>query len=296
MKKILILFILIGVIGVCSLVLSSFFGNPISKYIAKKTISNYMLKTYPNKEFEIEKITYNFKTGGYSGKINFKQENINFFITTKNSCIRYDQYQHEYTRDKEIENKLAKQIEQKLLPIIQNRVPEVRNIHAEMYVKKYSNETNYSTELDEELKIFLVMKEKTDNKISKKEFLEKALKAKDIILKNGYKMGYYNCYYIFRNKGDGFELGLYKNEFNLHNNELLNSGNLKDYEYINKKNIVSKGESKYNIPNELKNELKEIAAQYIFSEYKGDISALLTITKEEANKSYCNSKCSDSFK
>lgn len=40
-------------------------GNPISKWLSKRTAEKYIADTYPNTDFEVESVSYSFKTGGY---------------------------------------------------------------------------------------------------------------------------------------------------------------------------------------------------------------------------------------
>ncbi len=47
----------------------SFLGNPVSGYLAKAAIHKYVAQHYPEREFEIGEIKYNFKFDVYSAKV-----------------------------------------------------------------------------------------------------------------------------------------------------------------------------------------------------------------------------------
>lgn len=55
------------IVFVCSAVwfLCAFFGNPISSSLAKSTAKNYLKDNYPESDFEITKVSYDMKSGGY---------------------------------------------------------------------------------------------------------------------------------------------------------------------------------------------------------------------------------------
>lgn len=44
-------------------------GNPVSKYLATKSANEYLEKTYSDKDFVIEEVNYDFKTGGYYARV-----------------------------------------------------------------------------------------------------------------------------------------------------------------------------------------------------------------------------------
>ncbi len=44
-------------------------GNPVSKYLTTKSANEYLEKTYSDKDFVIEEVNYDFKTGGYYARV-----------------------------------------------------------------------------------------------------------------------------------------------------------------------------------------------------------------------------------
>jgi hypothetical protein len=49
--------------------LCAFFGNPISSALAKSTAKRHLEENYSGTDFEIERIGYDLKTGGYYAKV-----------------------------------------------------------------------------------------------------------------------------------------------------------------------------------------------------------------------------------
>ena len=59
---------IILIIGV-GLFANSLVGNPVSKYLATKTAKEHLAENYSDKDFIIEEVNYNFKTGGYYARV-----------------------------------------------------------------------------------------------------------------------------------------------------------------------------------------------------------------------------------
>lgn len=57
-----------ALIGVLLIFTNAFVGNPISAMIANRAIEKYVDKYYPYLDLEVEKVTYNFKTGSYMAR------------------------------------------------------------------------------------------------------------------------------------------------------------------------------------------------------------------------------------
>lgn len=47
----------------------SLVGNPVSKFLATKSANEYLEKNFSDKDFQIEEVTYDFKTGGYYARV-----------------------------------------------------------------------------------------------------------------------------------------------------------------------------------------------------------------------------------
>lgn len=61
-----VLLLLLLVVG---WIVNGFFGNPFSKMLVKHSVNNYLAENYADRDFEIDEVLYNFKTGEYDAKI-----------------------------------------------------------------------------------------------------------------------------------------------------------------------------------------------------------------------------------
>ena len=67
--KVLALVVAIALIIGIGVFANSLVGNPVSKYLATKSANEYIEKTYADKDFIIEEVNYDFKTGGYYARV-----------------------------------------------------------------------------------------------------------------------------------------------------------------------------------------------------------------------------------
>lgn len=67
--KITALVLAIVLIAGVALFANSFVGNPISKYLVTKSAEEHLEKNYSDKDFKIEEVNYDFKTGGYYARV-----------------------------------------------------------------------------------------------------------------------------------------------------------------------------------------------------------------------------------
>ncbi len=67
--KVLALVVAIALIICIGVFANSLVGNPVSKYLATKSANEYIEKTYSDKDFIIEEVNYDFKTGGYYARV-----------------------------------------------------------------------------------------------------------------------------------------------------------------------------------------------------------------------------------
>lgn len=68
LKVLALVLAIVLIIGV-GLFANALVGNPVSKYLATKSANEYIEKTYSDKDFVIEEVTYDFKTGGYYARV-----------------------------------------------------------------------------------------------------------------------------------------------------------------------------------------------------------------------------------
>ncbi len=64
LKTFVVIIIIALVVGVC-IIANAFIGNPISKHLATNTAEKHLEEKYRDRDFEIEKVVYNFKDGYY---------------------------------------------------------------------------------------------------------------------------------------------------------------------------------------------------------------------------------------
>ena len=64
LKTVAVIISIVLVVGVC-VIANAFVGNPISKHIATNTAEKHLEEKYTDRDFEIEKVVYNFKDGYY---------------------------------------------------------------------------------------------------------------------------------------------------------------------------------------------------------------------------------------
>lgn len=231
------LIVLVPIIVVFFWFYSSFNGNPYMRMMAQSKINQYLEENYPGKEFVLENINFDFKSGMYSATIVSKNDKDIFFtVLADGKMVKYDEYKFKYLEDKEIEKKFIEQIKGMLFSLIKNEIKELERINVEMYIPKgkYSKETNYSKAVDEELKIFIYLHSPNTPKLSQDQFLKNAIRAKELILKNDYRVEYFSCYYMFKQRGDGYSIELYKDELHESYEEIMNTNRVVDYEKLNK--------------------------------------------------------------
>jgi len=83
-SKIILVFLSIVLVIFIGFIYNSFNGNPINKYIATKKVESYLAMNYPEEEFKIEKVYYNFKLGHYLAKVySPRNVNIQFLVSPR---------------------------------------------------------------------------------------------------------------------------------------------------------------------------------------------------------------------
>lgn len=67
--KIIALILAVALIGGIAFFANALVGNPLSKYLANRSAEKYISEVYPEKDFMVREIFYDFKTGNYYAKI-----------------------------------------------------------------------------------------------------------------------------------------------------------------------------------------------------------------------------------
>lgn len=68
LKALALILAVILIIGV-GLFANSLVGNPVSKFLATKGSEEHLAKNYSDKDFVVEEVNYDFKTGGYYARV-----------------------------------------------------------------------------------------------------------------------------------------------------------------------------------------------------------------------------------
>lgn len=105
MRKKRIIISVAVILAICISVVTGFllnevFGNPVSKYLVKRSVSEYLEENYSDSDFVIEKVGYDFKNMEYYARItSLTNQDEFFYITTdstgQNIDDNYDLYYDE---------------------------------------------------------------------------------------------------------------------------------------------------------------------------------------------------------
>ena len=68
LKVLALILAIVLIIGI-GLFANALVGNPVSKFLATKSANEYIKTTYSDKDFQIEEVNYDFKTGGYYARV-----------------------------------------------------------------------------------------------------------------------------------------------------------------------------------------------------------------------------------
>ena len=218
-KKVISIIVAILLAALGLFIYSGFFGNPVSYIKSKVAIENYINKHYKN-ILRIEKISYNWKMGGYSASV-VDTKNSSYSASIEYASTGYiSDYYHFYTMTnmtEEIKNNLDYMIEQ---------FSEIENEDMQTYVQieipkfKYRIFDKYSKKEPIELEIWLnkginkfegdkATSLKTDDLYKdKEEFSEDAYKIIKVLQDTGYKYKSINIYSYLENGNDRYNLEL----------------------------------------------------------------------------------------
>lgn len=168
-KKIMLL-VLIVLISVIVILYNLFNGNFIGRAITKSRITKYIEKTYPNKDFEVYDVFFDFKFGRYSAKVQSKEEGLDFCIEDWKNGRVYDEYKESsYLEDLDLERRFSKtvseELERELKDILSLDInnPKGDFLFVDIIVKqgKYRDRTiKYNKDMDDFMSIEISVKDK----------------------------------------------------------------------------------------------------------------------------------------
>lgn len=257
-KKIIYIIVLVIIVGALFTVYNAFNGNPISKAIAKKKYVEYIEKTYPNTDFKVDKVYYNFKNGRYDGNVVSKEKGLEFYVSIYDDYT-YDQYRddkvlldYDLTRrfSEKIEDDFSKELEKNGM-ILEKDSKESDWIFVQIDVLqgKYRDEkTEFLSEFDDPFVVDLKLgKALNDN--YEDELVKAGKILRDIALKNNYK-GILGVVVSGYSNDKSYCFVLNKEDFNIKDEELKNHV----YEgYSNYKGLLA-GDTKIEIEKDIKKE------------------------------------------
>lgn len=197
-KKIVYLVILIVIVGFLLTMYNNLNGNPISKAIAKGKIQRYIEETYPDKDFNIDKMGYNFKFTNYYATVISEEAGLNFSIDIRRDNSFWDEYKeepvlvdHELSKRfrETIEGYTKEDISDVVMFMDDNSKEKINNyLFAELEVpqgKYRDKDIQYSTDMDDPF-IFSVSLYPENGDNYKKELLSVAKALKNSINKRAY--------------------------------------------------------------------------------------------------------------
>ncbi len=76
---------------------NAFMGNPVSKYLAERAIKAHLQEHYAGTDLYLERVSYNFKTGGYFGYV-VSETSIDTYFTVDTDMLGNVQYDHYESR------------------------------------------------------------------------------------------------------------------------------------------------------------------------------------------------------
>ncbi|WP_068777142.1 hypothetical protein [Paenibacillus sp. FJAT-26967] len=193
-RKLLYLALLIVLVLFVGSLYNSLNGNPVSKWLAKRELQQFITKTYPDKELRIKEGMYNFKfkryeftvveigTSGDKGTaLEHDFEVGGFKPKVVIDGIRMDNL--DFTLMDKLSEEAGEEIKRKIEP----EIPEVRKVTVQLEVVQgqYAGDTrwNKSLKFDEPLYIHIVL---DSTKAAKEEVLAAAQVIQSLLNAEGY--------------------------------------------------------------------------------------------------------------
>ncbi|MFA9559526.1 hypothetical protein ACERII_19635 [Evansella sp. AB-rgal1] len=224
--------ILIVVLSTIVLVLyTGFNGNPISKFIAEKSLSNHLEETYPDREFRIKEGFHNFKISGYEFNVVEIGSGIEFDFTMNGDFIprlgldgvRQSQL------DRRLMERLSDEAEEEMTTLLADEINTLKRIDVNVEVLKgqLPNDVVWDKDLpfDNQLTIYILL-DLSD--LKKEEFFHIAQNVQEKLNKEGYD---YERVIIdgnvFENEQDDY--GYVKYALGFHKTEKLKEKDIKEF-------------------------------------------------------------------
>lgn len=175
---------------------NSFNGNPLSKYMSKRALENFLEEAYPDQEFQVDDGVYNFKFNAYhfevieigniddEGNVKKYEFQVSGFF---NPVISWDDIYYE-SLDEELSNQLSKQAQKEITEILQGKLDSIHliEVYIEVLQDKFDENVQWGKDLplDKPMDIYIQI----DSTIqTKEEFLVDVKQIKSILHEQGYE-------------------------------------------------------------------------------------------------------------
>lgn len=111
---------------------NSLVGNPISKAFASRDIKTYLATTYPDTDYELDNVHFNFKFHEYYGTISSpSSKDSSFTVTWRSGKVLYDSYDFDVTQRQNTIVRYETEVCEQIRPLLAS-IPELNIAH--MYV------------------------------------------------------------------------------------------------------------------------------------------------------------------
>lgn len=187
--------IMIFIVGFILFVYNAFNGNPMTKYLSKKTLEHYLTVTYPNKTFRLTDSSYNFKDQEYY----FKAVEIGT-TSSKGDLTTYDFWVggfihpkvnedglYEANLDQPLMNRLGKEAGTEVEQVLSSHLNNLRGVDAAVEVTKgkFPEDVKWSKQLplNQPFGINVYLDSAGQ---SKQQFLQEATHIQSLLNENGY--------------------------------------------------------------------------------------------------------------
>lgn len=209
--------VLILLIGFVLYLYNEFNGNPISQYISKKVLENYLEETYPEQEFHVDDGRYNFKFSRYEftiseigttddqGKVKQYEFTVDGFFNPKVGIDGVYIENLDYTMSERLSKEAATEISE-LLSTEFDSIHQVE-IYIEVLQGEFEENVNWNKDipLKRPMEIFIQL-DSTNQ--SKESFVSDVERIKSLIDEEGYN------YDLLVFNGSGFNLEVSDAEIN----------------------------------------------------------------------------------
>ncbi|MBR2867675.1 MAG: hypothetical protein IKB88_01245 [Clostridia bacterium] len=122
LKTVAAIISIVLVVGVC-IIANAFMGNPISKHIATNTAEKHLEEKYSDRDFEIEKVIYDFKGGYYHAFIKSQSSTDSHFTLLIDMWgnLGTDNYENDVLTGWNTANRLGDEYREKVDAIIDSQ-------------------------------------------------------------------------------------------------------------------------------------------------------------------------------